>query len=892
MDIKDTLHTAQQLMSQNLLEKADKLYCSILEQYPKNFDAHLQRGRILRLQAKREDALNYFKKTFEMYPGQAPIIFELAKALLHQGYFKAAEVYYERLMEKIPGYFWALMGLGNCARRQAQHELALDYFQQAASSKPEMIDASVEVAVELRMLNQIAESDALYHTLLKREPENLKILKGLELNALKIANKEETELKQQVVQYPDKLQKQLDIAAEFQKLSWFGDAEAIYHNILIKSPDDFEALYGLAVNTRNQGGRRSALSQFQYLLQIYPEDPRSILGVITELRSLGQLNEALDYLQVAEQKFPENFLVPLQQGHVYQQLGDREQALSYFQKATTLEPLNQQTKLHIATEYFALGKVSSAIANVQQVLQQNPRQFRALLQLGNWLMLARAFEEAQHYFQQALEANPRQIQPYLQSAQAFLELGEIVKCFALLEKATSVLGKKPELYHKKIQILWATRQIELALTIQTEAIHLFPDHYPLQLQQIDFQVQRGQYKEALDNITLLATNSISQQLRVSLLKARILKEQWRLTEALQQYQTILKDNSHCLEARQAILLISLINMDIKSAREQAYILGKNNLGGQKIKGQNRSYLHNHHAQLMDEYQINQPVLQRLQTAITHPVVQRLQTITEIVLEEPEATSGAVTLLAQLRQAGYFEAMKSKRELFIPKKIFQYWDEPNPPEEVLSFTQSWQQHHPDYDYQLFDEQKACEFLQQYYPQKVLICYLRCKHVAQRADVLRLAILSHYGGIYADADDYCLQPLDELLFGGEQLILWQENMATVGNNFIAVTARHPVITQALESAINAVERRDNDSIWLSTGPGLISRSLAYYLAMQWPKQTPQDLGITVLTQAELMNFVGIHGKLAYKSTQSSWLIKEFSQGNRIELKGLIPTKANNA
>jgi hypothetical protein len=36
---------------------------------------------------------------------------------------------------------------------------------------------------------------------------------------------------------------------------------------------------------------------------------------------------------------------------------------------------------------------------------------------------------------------------------------------------------------------------------------------------------------------------------------------------------------------------------------------------------------------------------------------------------------------------------------------------------------------------------------------------------------------------------------------------------------------------------------------------------------------------------MRFIAIHGKLAYKSTQDSWLIKEFTRNNRIRLDELL-------
>jgi hypothetical protein len=56
--------------------------------------------------------------------------------------------------------------------------------------------------------------------------------------------------------------------------------------------------------------------------------------------------------------------------------------------------------------------------------------------------------------------------------------------------------------------------------------------------------------------------------------------------------------------------------------------------------------------------------------------------------------------------------------------------------------------------------------------------------------------------------------------------------LGNNFIAATAAHPVITRAVELAAAAMNRDDKDLVWLSTGPGLFTRAFAQVWAESKP------------------------------------------------------------
>jgi mannosyltransferase OCH1-like enzyme len=79
---------------------------------------------------------------------------------------------------------------------------------------------------------------------------------------------------------------------------------------------------------------------------------------------------------------------------------------------------------------------------------------------------------------------------------------------------------------------------------------------------------------------------------------------------------------------------------------------------------------------------------------------------------------------------------------------------------------------------------------------------------------------------DADDRCLAPLDGAL-GGASFLSWHEAHGTLGNNFFAVRPRHEAIGEALQEATDAILRGDEETIWLTTGSGLLTRAVARYL-----------------------------------------------------------------
>lgn len=98
---------------------------------------------------------------------------------------------------------------------------------------------------------------------------------------------------------------------------------------------------------------------------------------------------------------------------------------------------------------------------------------------------------------------------------------------------------------------------------------------------------------------------------------------------------------------------------------------------------------------------------------------------------------------------------------IPKIIHQIWSgKYNPlPKHFRMMGETWKEHHPDWDYQFWDEERMNRFIHDYYPQYWDI-YLSFPYDVQRWDAIRYLILDRIGGMYVDFDVECLKPHDQL------------------------------------------------------------------------------------------------------------------------------------
>ena len=261
-----------------------------------------------------------------------------------------------------------------------------------------------------------------------------------------------------------------------------------------------------------------------------------------------------------------------------------------------------------------------------------------------------------------------------------------------------------------------------------------------------------------------------------------------------------------------------------------------------------------------------------------PLKSQFEPLRRLIREHPDYTPAAIIAAIALRQHGELAPRNPTTNVAsspIPRTIFQFWDD-DPPEDVQYLMASWQQLNPGYTWTCFNDESAQRFLEEEFDREVLRAYQLAPVPAQKADIFRLACLVARGGIYADADDRCLAPIDSFLRPNVTLAVHQENYGSIGNNFIAATPEHPVLVRALELGAAAMHRGDHDLVWLSTGPGLLTRAFA----LEWAAGRPGG----VLRRTQLMDLgalqrvIGIHCPVRYKSTRRHWSRAAFGRAKR--------------
>ncbi len=202
---------------------------------------------------------------------------------------------------------------------------------------------------------------------------------------------------------------------------------------------------------------------------------------------------------------------------------------------------------------------------------------------------------------------------------------------------------------------------------------------------------------------------------------------------------------------------------------------------------------------------------------------------------------------------------------IPRNIFQYWNTEQIPDAVADIMQSWRSV-PGWIYRRLDRRGAIEWLRETLGDDYARAFRMANNVAEECDFLRMCLLLEEGGLYVDADDKQVGSLEELSLLGSGLILFVEpSLGSLSNNVILAPKGHPVLERAVEMAKSALLRRDNDSTWLKTGPGMLTRAAALHVAEN-PDLARQDTAL--VPRWHLYRYVRPHVQLPYKSTPRYW------------------------
>jgi mannosyltransferase OCH1-like enzyme len=156
---------------------------------------------------------------------------------------------------------------------------------------------------------------------------------------------------------------------------------------------------------------------------------------------------------------------------------------------------------------------------------------------------------------------------------------------------------------------------------------------------------------------------------------------------------------------------------------------------------------------------------------------------------------------------------------IPKIIHIIWigDQSKKPTKCID---TWIKKNPDYEVRVWGNNQVQGTNWKNYRQ--LHDMIIKQDWAGASDVMRYEILYEHGGVYVDADTYCVKPLEDWLLTCQAFASWEQEL--VRNNLIANTVMGSVPgAEAMKMCMDEVATKDcteKKLAWMITGPMLVT------------------------------------------------------------------------
>ena len=208
---------------------------------------------------------------------------------------------------------------------------------------------------------------------------------------------------------------------------------------------------------------------------------------------------------------------------------------------------------------------------------------------------------------------------------------------------------------------------------------------------------------------------------------------------------------------------------------------------------------------------------------------------------------------------------------VPRIIHQFWDRPEPPDDVRVRMDSWPAAHPDWRYIRWNDESAAKLIAEEFGRDAASRFLAAELPAMRADIARIAAIVVHGGMYVEADWGCRRSLEDFLpyYGTLRhgLTRYEVNAKKkpirLSTGFLASVPRGTLFRNAWRRLQrNIVEMRFSLQISKISGPQMLGD--VWYGMLSAKERARYHL----ITKEDFAKYVRRPGKLEYRNEGKHW------------------------
>jgi len=286
---------------------------------------------------------------------------------------KRAVSYYERCLESHPRNNYALFGLAECYKAMRHFHRAIEYWEEYLKLDNENVTVLTRVADAYRKVKNYARSHTLYQEVLQKEPDNAYALIGL------------GHLNYDFRRYEDALhywKRMLELSGDgvdirvltsigncYRKLKDFEKGIPYFEDALKREPQNFYALFGLADCYRGMGHPDKSLAYWNRILERDPRNKVILTRAADAYRAMAAYDLARDYYEHALNIEYDTYAV-LGLALLNRTEGRVDMALESLKRLIAHEPKNTRIYIELIHTYLQNGDEGGAMTVLRQFFDE------------------------------------------------------------------------------------------------------------------------------------------------------------------------------------------------------------------------------------------------------------------------------------------------------------------------------------------------------------------------------------------------------------------------------------------------------------------------------------------------------------------------------------------
>jgi protein O-GlcNAc transferase len=358
---------------------------------------------------------------------------------------------------------------------------------------------TIEQGKALHRMGRIVEAEAVYRSVLARDPSQFEALHLLGLIRYQQGRAGEAHplLSRAIKLRPRSAQVLSVLVAVLLALGRLEEALAACDQLIALDPRDLDALYNRAVFLSRLRRFDDALLAFDKVLARDGGSVDALFERGNVLAALSRFDQAVCCYEQVLKQAPAHLGALTNRGNAFARLGRHTEALACYEKLLAVRPGDANALSNRGITLKVLGRYEEAMASCERALKIDPNSVAALITRGNVLAKLARYEEALASFERAVAVDARDVDALNNRGFALTQLRRFDDAFATFDRALAIDPANIGVLDNRGAALLAINRFEGALATFDRALALKPDNAETLYLRGHALANLGRYDEAV-----------------------------------------------------------------------------------------------------------------------------------------------------------------------------------------------------------------------------------------------------------------------------------------------------------------------------------------------------------------------------------------------------------